>query len=477
MIRLISKIARWAVGSLLITLFLWVVIGNIVANQKRKAARAQLEKIVEARLVNLPTYNDAALKLIELTAPLGISLGNGDIQIHPIDNYLTKQINFVVSSEKQLKLRNLQDKASTYFEGTLFTSDDNLAPLPDEISEFLTANQSIIRAIQAQLANGVKPTWGFPPEYLKGFLDPNINTWELPLPSRLDLVNLEKILVLQVISDDQSGNKAAVTKGLKASWNLADSVNNDSTLISPLIRIIISNYMIVVERKLINYIPDDSSAKDFSQRTTNLLHQALELEGGASQYSLAEYLSNAPVAKILSFDFETWASPDERFSLRWLNILRPIIQPYLFLSAINTWEVFTTNSDLAKGANICEYSSFATEIYGRNLGLWNSWTTGSVFDFYTQEHKAVYQQLAAELNHHILSAKRIKKDTGKWPSTLSNLESKICPGETWLYKVETDGTLSITLSAESEYLQDLASSSPTRPTLDFRGKASSGGGQ
>ena len=166
MIRLISKLARWAVGSLLITLFLWVVIGNIVANQKRKAARAQLEKIVEARLVNLPTYNDAALKLIELTAPLGISLGNGDIQIHPIDNYLTKQINFVVSSEKQLKLRNLQDKASTYFEGTLFTSDDNLAPLPDEISEFLTANQSIIRAIQAQLANGVKPTWGVPPEYL-----------------------------------------------------------------------------------------------------------------------------------------------------------------------------------------------------------------------------------------------------------------------------------------------------------------------
>ena len=474
MVRLISKIARWSVGSLLIALLLWVVIGNIVANQKRKAARVQLEKIVEARLDNLPTYNDDALKLIELSAPLGMSLGGG-IQIHPIDNYLTNQINFVVSSEKQPRLRDIQNSSGTYFKETLFTSDDTLAPLPDEISEFLDENKSSIRTIQAQLANGVQPTWGFSPEYLKAFLDPNINVLDMPLPSHLNLANLAKILVLQIIYDDQSGNEAAVKEGLNAGWNLAESLKNNSTLITPLVRIIIGNYMIAIERKLDN-IPDKSPAKEFSQLTVSSLQQALALEG-ALQYKVAEYIAAAPVFATLTIGLPNLDLSDTRDSWDWLNILRPVTRPYLILSGVNTWELFTEGFERIRSVSICEYDDeIATKVY-QEIPWWNLLGKISLPSFYNQEHRAVYYQLVAELNQHILSAKRLSQETGKWPSNLSNLESEICPGETWLYKIETDGTLSITLSAESEYLQDLANRRQTSPTLEFRGKALSGGEQ
>ena len=62
--------------------------------------------------------------------------------------------------------------------------------------------------------------------------------------------------------------------------------------------------------------------------------------------------------------------------------------------------------------------------------------------------------LDLELTQKILQVKALAAQAGKWPSSVPEMESSICPGAKWLYRLAPDGTMSISFSEQPEWLEE-----------------------
>ena len=56
--------------------------------------------------------------------------------------------------------------------------------------------------------------------------------------------------------------------------------------------------------------------------------------------------------------------------------------------------------------------------------------------------------LTLELTQKILLAKQLAQQTGEWPVALPDLDSNVCPGESWIYERTKDGAIALSFSTE-----------------------------
>ena len=71
--------------------------------------------------------------------------------------------------------------------------------------------------------------------------------------------------------------------------------------------------------------------------------------------------------------------------------------------------------------------------------------------------------LDLELTQKILQVKALAAKAGKWPPSVPEMKSSICPGAKWLYRVAPDGTMSISFSEKPKWLEQRLKSSTGLP--------------
>ena len=132
-------------------------------------------------------------------------------------------------------------------------------------------------------------------------------------------------------------------------------------------------------------------------------------------------------------------------------LLSPVTKPWLRFTAIDSYQVqkYGIEQYQAKPPNICasdvvesKQQPAAWNIPAKKIGL---------LSFLNQVVKAEKHMLDLELTQKIVQAKALAAETGKWPTTLPNLESNVCPGYEWVYNVAEDGTMSLSLNPEPEW--------------------------
>lgn len=62
--------------------------------------------------------------------------------------------------------------------------------------------------------------------------------------------------------------------------------------------------------------------------------------------------------------------------------------------------------------------------------------------------------LDLELTQKILQVKALAAKTGKWPASVPEMKSSICPEAKWLYRVAPDGTMSLSFSEKPKWLEE-----------------------
>ncbi|HSF74967.1 MAG TPA: hypothetical protein VLA84_14325 [Microcoleus sp.] len=68
-----------------------------------------------------------------------------------------------------------------------------------------------------------------------------------------------------------------------------------------------------------------------------------------------------------------------------------------------------------------------------------------------------------ELTQKILQVKALAAKAGKWPPSVPDMKSSICPGAKWLYHLAPDGTMSISFSEKPKWQDERFKSSRGLP--------------
>ena len=135
----------------------------------------------------------------------------------------------------------------------------------------------------------------------------------------------------------------------------------------------------------------------------------------------------------------------------WIGFLGLIGKPYLPWVAIDIYHAEMQGITQGHEQNVCSYD---LEAIDATPSWWNITPWNSLGNIFKQEFKSAQYMLELELTQKTLHIKGLAAKEGKWPESVSDLESSICPGATWIYQVSDDGTMSISFSELSDWLEE-----------------------
>jgi len=421
------KSLRWFVPSLSILLAIWMIGGNFLASQQEKEIKQDIDAFVERFPDTEP--NDSALKLRALMAKLGIS-GDGATEF-PIDAYTLSHPDFAVSPSGRQAFDEIREELGDYLDAQISKPNDNVDPIPDKLKKYLIENEEDIEAISQHILNNEVPRWErhIPP------------TWKgnpiFALPSHLNLVDLQRIITLYILVKNSRAQSQEAKKMLEVSWKINQSIRNEYYFITLIVARMSGTYTTGVLRKF-DYLPVEWQQRLLKDDYQELFVNSLQGEF-FGQFKLMQNLYLYPS--------DVWG--EHIFLLRLLKL--PILKPYRSFSAIDTYNWQKQFLAGYNQYNICLSDSAAINA---RPAWWNR--PGQIISNYVIFlRKESQYRLDLELTQKILQVKELAAKTGKWPQSVPNMESEICPGVKWVYQVSPDGTtMSISLSEQPEWLTE-----------------------
>jgi hypothetical protein len=427
------KSLRWFVPSVSALLAIWMIGGNFFAAQQEKEIEQDIEQFVKRFPDTEP--NDSALKLRALMAKLAIR-GGGTPEF-PIDAYTMSHPDFAVSESDRQAFEGIRAELGDYLDAQISQPNDNFAPIPDKLRQYLIDNAEDIESIRKHLLNNEIPLW-------QRDITPIVEgDYTFPLPSYLNLVNLQKVILLDVLEKNSRGQVKQAAEMLEVSWNLNQSLRNDYYLISQLVVLIMGRYSTGVIRKL-EYLPVEWQQHLLEHDYHQSVLISLETEF-LSGFNFMQNLHLYPPG-------EVWGTPED--FLLGLILKLPILKPYRRFSAIDTYNIQIKLLAEYKQHNICLSDSAASTTIDTTPAWWNISGQTIAPAFFNGHHRATQYMLDLELTQKILQVKALAAKTGKWPQSVPNIESEICPSVEWVYQVSPDGTMSISLSEQPEWLTE-----------------------
>ena len=294
------------------------------------------------------------------------------------------------------------------------------------------------------------------------------------LESGLVFASFQRILQLSMLDRKLQGQHQAAEDTLETSWKLNQTLLQEQILISQLVHLIVSRQQIGTMRKL-EYLSPEWQQRlaeyDFHPSLFKSVESEIFSFYGFSK-DLESHYSYREFKRFLGEE----ALDDEFTKRKWFTRFffwfRPILKPYHRFSTIKSiqqsWE------ELAGASNqpsICQSDDWVRQSDADWWSLWTWWNPLGVWDehpidFARQERKVDKLLVEVELTQKILQAKAQAAELGRWPETLPDLESRICPGERWIYRVSEGGTMSLSLSREPPWLAEHVKRS--LPPLEFR---------
>lgn len=299
----------------------------------------------------------------------------------------------------------------------------------------------------------------------------------IPLPSYLVQANFQKVLALDSLEKYRQGQTEAAAEMLEVSWKINQPLTESPYLISPLVALIVTKYTAGVMRKV------DRLPAQWQQRLLEHDYRESILTSLQGEYLLGFKFSQDFVWKyswssiqeasgaysysglgILSLLTETSYPPTlQQKILDWtlshvLVWFKPVIKPYIRFCAIDTYQVNKRSLAASRQQNVCASDSVTVD----DFAWWNYMGRAST-SFPNQTSKAAKSMLDLELTQKILQVKALAAKARKWPPSVPEMKSSICPGAKWVYRIAPDGTMSISFSEKPKWLDERLKSNIALP--------------
>lgn len=393
-------------GAATLLVFLAIAVNRGV-NKRVAQLDGELEKFIE----RFPTTqaNESARQLNELTANLGIGLA-------------FKSGNRPEAAPETIeKFEQIREELDRFLETELEkTTGSQSSPAPESLRSYLQSRKAEFQAIRSHLLNSELPIWE---RDLKRRLD--INS---PWPSMLGLLNLQKLLILDVLEKNRLGQDQAGIDSLEASWKLNQTLWDRPDLISQVIAILVAKLQAGALRK-IDGLPAQWQQRAIARDYQNSMLKSLEMESWLN-YGLAN-------------------NPQMGFG----DKLTPLEGLYIRLSAIDISQKMRKKFAKLEFENICSFDSEAFDAeMADSIAWWNQLGQIAMPSLSGQWRKAGKMMLDWELTQKVLQAKTLAAEQGTWPETLPDLDSKVCPGERWIYQINGDRSISLSFSKNLDWL-------------------------
>ncbi|MEL6553454.1 MAG: hypothetical protein AAFQ63_08355 [Cyanobacteria bacterium J06621_11] len=397
--------------------------GRIIAQKQTKKTDAIAQEFLQSYANT--TTNDSAQKLSVLASGLGIyGITGTEADTNP-DPAAAETFRSV---EKVLR-----EYISTQGQKT----QGPLDPIPEALQTYLEQNKSTLTTIQAHLSTSSLPIWDLDIEQLTDF--------SFSVPSFVGLTQLHNLLSLKAISDYQQNQPLEMSAAIEANLVLHKALSQRPELISYLVSLIVTNQGAGVIRHLEGLDPALSSQL-LSTDQQQLGAERLGFEGWITYQSMQKLIQQ-PSDQSEEFGLEDFST-----GLALVNVF-PLHKTYLTLSSVNTANITDKAYRQLPEFTVC---SAAIEDIEAQIDLkspwWNLLGQISMPALTRQWQKGGQTMLAAELTHHITTAKAIAQEQGQWPETLPNLTSQTCPEEQWVYEVSPDGEMSLSFSHNLAWL-------------------------
>ena len=399
-----------SIGGAFAFLAFWMVGVNRLANERE----AQLDRELQNFMVQFPKIeaNDSARRLNDLTAALGIGLA-------------FKSPNTLDSApDKMEDFEQIREELDRFLEAELEKKTESVSPAPESLRGYLETRKAELEAIRSHLLNSELPIWE---RDLERWL--NINH---PTPSLLGILNLQKLLILDVLDKNSLGQTRAGEQSLEASWKLNQTLWDRPDLISQLSAILVARLQVGALRKM-DGLPTQWQERAIARDYQKLLLTSLELESWLN-YGLVKLPQMAP------------EQGGEK--------LAPLEGLYIRLSGINTSQNMRQGFAKLEFKNICSFDVEALQQQMTDsIASWNQLGQIAMPNLAGQWRKAGKMMLDWELTQKILQVKALAAEQGTWPEKLPDLESKVCPGQRWIYQVAGDRSISLSFSKNLDWLE------------------------
>ncbi|MEG4459184.1 hypothetical protein [Microcoleus sp. N9_A1] len=433
-------------------LAVWIVGGNYIASVHEK----EIEQDLAAYAQRFPKTepNDAALKLGASLAKVGFGGGAG---FSSADRSIGSRADFRPSEEDRKAFEEIQQELTQYLDAEIAKPNDTVNPPPEKLQRYLASKQTALAKLRQQvLINNEVPHWGTDISWiLEGDLT-------VRLPAYLSQANIQKVLALDILEKYRKGQTEAAAEMLEVSWKINQPLTESPLLLPQLVALIVTKYQVGVMRKA------DSLPAQWQQRLqerdyresilTSLqgeyLFQFKSLQDFLWKYSWSSLLERSGASSFLGIFTITNDPPTSQEKiLDWtlshvVVWFKPVIKPYVRFSAIDSYHAYKRSLAASRQQNVCASDSAPAE----DLAWWNYIGRTST-SFPSQTSKAAKYMLDLELTQKILQVKALAAKTGKWPPSVPDMKSSICPGAKWLYRVAPDGTMSISFSEKPKWLE------------------------
>ncbi|MEG3920705.1 hypothetical protein QUA07_16445 [Microcoleus sp. T3_A4] len=412
-------------------LAVWIVGGNYIASVHEK----EIEQDLAAYAQRFPKTepNDAALKLDASFSKVGSNLGWG----------------------------SFYQELNQYLDAEIAKPNDTINPPSEKIQRYLASQQTALAELRQQVLKNEVPRWGTDISWI---LEGDLTA---PLPAYLWQVNSQRVLALDILEKYRKGQTEAAAEMLEVSWKINQPLTESPILIPQLVALIVTKYPAGVMRKA-EILPAQWQQRllehDYRESIlTSLQGEYLSKfkfsQDFAWKYSWSSILEASGASSgegILSlFQTETNYPPTlEDKILDWTlsNVLvwfKPVLKPYVRFCAIDTYHAYKRSLAASRQQNFCASDSAPA----KDFAWWNYIGRTST-SYPSQTSKAVKSMLDLELTQKILQVKALAAKTGKWPPSVPDMKSSICPGAKWVYRLAPDGTMSISFSEKPKWLEE-----------------------
>ena len=450
-------------------LAVWIVGGNYIASVQEK----EIEQDLAAYAQRFPNTqrNDAALKLAASVAKLGFNAGGGSFS--PVDRYIGSVADFSPSEDDRKAFEEIRQELKQYLDAEIAKPNDTVNPPSEKLQRYLASKQTALAELRQQVLNNEVPHWGTDITWM---LEGDMT---VPLPGYLWQANFQQFLALDILEKYRKGQTEAAAEMLEVSWKINQSLTESPLLISPLVALIVTKYQAGVMRKVDRlpaqwqqrllerdyresiltslqgeYLSKFKFSQDFVWKYSwSSIQEASGASSGQGIFALFQTETNDPPTlqeKILEWTLSQ--------VLVWFKLA---IKPYLRFCAIDIYQVYQRSLAASRQQNVCASDSVTVD----DLAWWNymnfmDWGPTSLP---SQTRKAAKSMVDLELTQKILQVKALAAKAGKWPPSVPEMKSSICPGAKWLYRVAPDGTMSISFSEKPKWLEQRLKSNLALP--------------
>jgi len=450
-------------------LAVWIVGGNYIASVQEKKIEQDLAAFAQRFPQTEP--NDAALKLVASLAKVGF---DGGASFSSADRSIGSRADFRSSEDDRKAFEEIRQELKQYLDAEIAKPNDTVNPPSEKLQRYLASRQTALAELRQQVLNNVVPHWGTD---ISGILEGDITVVS---PAYLWQVNFQQVLALDILEKYRQGQTEAAAEMLEVSWKINQSLTESPGFISQLVALLGAKYTVGVMRKADRlpaqwqhrllerdyhesiltsvqgeYLFQFKFLQDFlwkhSWSSLIDLHssrlEAIDAPSGHGLLSLLQTETNYLYPPTLEEKILDWTLSHV---LVWF---KPVIKPYVRFCAINTYQVYKRSLEASRQQNVCASDSEPA----KDFAWWNyiSRTSGRTFtNFPSQTSKAAKYMLDLELTQKILQVKALAAKTGKWPASVPEMKSSICPGAKWLYRVAPDGTMSLSFSEKPKWLEE-----------------------